>query len=127
MIRSRSSDAVPKLERELNQSQRMLSGNLEGETEESIDNAREVVKRHSAMLDVLTTNFKRGGHKVNKRISSAFSNKRRSSIFARSSILMTPPKTPLTEQFPIDTFAGDLTNPDLFSEVYPMAFLSASK
>ena len=116
MIRSRSSDAVPKLERELNQSQRMLSGNLEGETEESIEEAREVVKRHSA--------FKRGSHKVNKRISSVL---RRSSIFARWSMLTTPPKTSLTEQFPIDTFAGDLTNPDLFSEVYPMAFLSASK
>ena len=124
MIRSRSSDAVPKLERELNQSQRMLSGNLEGETEESIEEAQEVVKRHSAMLDVLTTNFKRGSHKVNKRISSVL---RRSSIFARWSMLTTPPKTSLTEQFPIDTFAGDLTNPDLFSEVYPMAFLSASK
>ena len=126
MKRSRSSDAVQKLQRELNLSQEILSQTVDGATEESIEKARKCLERHENLLDALATaNSKNNNGAVEKQIGSFFGMKN------RSPMLSSPAKTKMSlthsTQFPIDAFTAELSNPDLFSEVYPMAFLSAGK
>ena len=126
MKRSKSSDDVPKLRRELNLSEEILSETVDGATEESIDNARKCIESHENLLDALkTANSKNNNVAINEQIGSFFAKKN------RSSMLNSPAKTRMSlthsNQFPIDAFTAELSNPDLFSEVYPMAFLSAGK
>ncbi len=123
MKRSRSSNDVPKLRRELNLSEEILSETVDGATEESIDNARKCIERHENFLDALrTANSKNNYGAINKQIGS---------FFAKKNKLNSPLKTRMSlthsKKFPIDAFTAELSNPDLFSEVYPMAFLSAGK
>jgi hypothetical protein len=104
--RSRSSDEIEKLAKELDLSEEILSKNVVGGTDSTVSRARRSILDRSSLLDSLKTtcaNFGKWPVKTNLHSSIKF---------------------PM-EAFSIDE-SSELDNPDLFTEVYPMTYISAS-
>lgn len=120
--RSRSSDEIKKLSDELDLSEEILSENVDGVEESTVNKAWTCIERHARLLDVFKTSRRNIG---NNQIGNNFVKKKRLS--------RTPSRTRLSLtssiNFPIEAFTAEnsteFSNPDLFSEVYPMAYVSA--
>jgi hypothetical protein len=110
--RSRSSDEIEKLIGELDWSEEILSENVDGGNDRTVSRARGVIGRHASLIE----SFRASVRNIN--IGNKFAKKTRSSF------------TPVVQiKFPIEAFTTDnsteFCNPDLFSEVYSMAYTSA--
>ena len=109
--RSRSSNEIEKLVGELDWSEEILSENVEGGTNDTVSKARSCIGRRSSLLHSIKTNCK----KID--LANNVTKNPRSSV----------PRLSLDRsiKFPAEAFARDIRNPDLFSEVFSMAYTSA--
>ena len=111
---SRSTGEIQKLVSELNLSERILSEDVDGCTENTVNKAWKCIERHRSMMDI----FKQSNRKLSMNTGSNFVKKRTSRLSLGTSI-----------KFPVEAFTAEnsteFSNPDLFSELYPMAYTSA--
>lgn len=110
--RSRSSNEIEKLVGELDWSEEILSENIECGTNDTVNRARSCIGRRANLLYSIKTNCK------NIDLANNVTKNPRSSVTRLS------PDSSI--KFPAEAFARDIRNPDLFSEVFSMAYTSAS-
>ena len=110
--RSRSSDEIEKLIGELDWSEEVLSENVDGGNDRTVSRARRAVGQRASLLETFKTSV---------RNISIVNN------LVKKSRLSFTPGAPI--KFPMKAFTTDnsteFSNPDLFSEVYSMTYLSA--